>query len=50
MSSRVILAKILQDPPPDINYYISWTTKHSEFKKKNELTNFYSEARDKQGF
>ena len=49
MSSRVILEKILQDPQLGIKEYISWTTKLSEFKKENNLINFYSEAGDKQG-
>ena len=50
MSSKVILEEILQDPHPDVNDYISWTTTLSEFKKKNGLMHFYSEAGDKQGF
>ena len=49
MSSRVILEAILQDPHLGIKDYISWTTKLSQFKKKNGLMNFYSEAGDKQG-
>ena len=48
-SSRVLLEKILQDPQLGIKDYISWTTKLSEFKEKQSLTNFYSEAEDKQG-
>ena len=49
MSSRVILEKILQDPHLGIKDYISLTTKRSEFKEKQSLINFYSEAEDKQG-
>ena len=49
MSSKVILEKILQDPHPDINDYISWTTTLSEFKKKNGLIKFYPKAGGKQG-
>ena len=49
MSSRVLLEKILQDPQLGIKDYISWTTKLSEFKEKQSLTNFYSKAEDKQG-
>ena len=50
MSSRVLLAKILQDPHLGMKDYISLTTKLSEFKKKDGLKNFYSDAGDKQGF
>ena len=49
MSSRVLLEKILQDPHLGIKDYISLTTKRSEFKEKQSLINFYSEAEDKQG-
>ena len=49
ISSRVILAKILQDPHFGMKDYISWTTKLSEFKEKKSLMNFYSEAVDKPG-
>ena len=49
ISSRVILAKILQDPHFGMKDYISWTTKLSDLKKKNGLKNFFSEAGYKQG-
>ena len=50
ISSRVILAKILQDPHFGMKDYISWTTKLSEFKEKNGLMNLYSKVGGKQGF
>ena len=50
ISSRVILAKILQDPHFGMKDYISWTTKLSEFQKENGLVKFYSEPEEKPGF